>query len=324
MSIKYQDYYKILGIERSASADQIKNAYKKMAKKYHPDVNKTGDAEATFKKINEAYEVLKDPEKRKLYDQFGENWQSGQDFDPSDFAGFGSAGSGGYRTYTYNMGGMGGSGFSDFFEAFFGRGGSGGFDPSAFQSGGFAGQDRFRSKGADRSAKVTLSVGEAYHGGQKTITLSVLEPMGNGRSSQKTKRYQVNIPPGSLSGHKLRMKNMGEPGIGGGPAGDLIIELQVASDTLYRLEGKDIIRTLEVPFYDAILGAGVNVEVLGKTMEIKIPPGSQHGQKLRIREMGMPAKEGKGDLYLEIKIRIPKSLTAEQQKLIQEIRKSFE
>ena len=250
MSVKYQDYYKILGVERKASQDEIKNAYKKMAKKYHPDVNKSKDAEDTFKKLNEAYEVLKDPEKRKMYDQFGDNWQNGQDFDPGNFSGF--RGAPGYQTYSYSSGGMDSSGFSDFFESIFGGGFSdfGGRGGRTYQS-----QEIFKTKGADRTAKITLSIREAYRGGQKTITLNVLEPLGNGRSSKKLKRYQVNIPQGALTGTKLRLKNMGEPGLGGGPPGDLIIELVVANDSNYRLEGKDIIRTVEVPFY---LGNDVN------------------------------------------------------------------
>ncbi len=162
MSVKYQDYYKILGIERKASQDEIKNAYKKMAKKNQPDINKTKDAEDTFKKINEAYEVLKDPEKRKLYDQFGDNWQSGQDFNPSDFSGFG--GGSGFRTYSYVSGDMGSSGFSEFFESIFGGGfsGFGGGSRSPYQR-----QDIFSSKGADRTAKITLSIEKHIMEGRK-------------------------------------------------------------------------------------------------------------------------------------------------------------
>ncbi len=323
MPIEYQDYYKILGVERNASQDEIKNAYKKMAKKYHPDINKSKDAEDNFKKVNEAHEVLKDPEKRKLYDQFGDNWESGQNFDPSDFSGFGGFGgfgSGpGYKTYTYTSGGGGGSGFSDFFESIFGN-------FSGFQNQGARSQrepEVFRSKGLDRQAKMTLTVKEAYKGGTKTLTLNVLEPLGNGRSSKKLKRYQVNIPPGSLPGSKLRLRNMGEPGFGGGPAGDLLIEIAVNSDSKYRLEGKDIIYSLEIPFYDAILGSKMDVEVLDKNIEIKIPAGSQSNQKLRIKGMGMPAKDGKGDLFFEIKVAVPKDLTQEEKEYIQKARDIF-
>ena len=318
MSVKYQDYYKILGVERKASQDEIKNAYKKMAKKFHPDVNKSKDAEETFKKLNEAYEVLKDPEKRKLYDQFGYNWQNGQDFDPGNYSGF--RGAPGYQTYSYSSGGMGSSGFSDFFESIFGGGFSdfGGRGGRSYQS-----QDIFKTKGADRTAKITLSIREAYKGGQKTITLNVLEPLGNGRSSKKLKRYQVNIPQGAVTGTKLRLKNMGEPGIGGGPSGDLIIELSVANDSNYRLEGKDIIRVVEVPFYEAILGTAKSVDVIDKNIEIKIPPGTQSNQKLRIKEMGMPSKDGAGDLYFEIKVKMPKDLTPEQIEYIKKAKELF-
>lgn len=323
MPIKYQDYYKVLGIKRNASQDEIRNAYKKMAKKYHPDLNKDANAEENFKKVNEAHEVLKDPEKRKLYDQFGDNWEAGQSFDPSDFAGFGGFGgfgSGpGYKTYSYSSGG-GSSGFSDFFESIFG----GGFSGFQNQSrGAYAERETFKTKGLDRQAKMTLSVREAYKGGKKTLALNVLEPLGHGRSRKKLKRYQVNIPPGSLPGSKLRLRQMGEPGIGGGPAGDLIIELAVASDSKYRLDGKDIIRTIEVPFYDAILGSTKDVEVLGRTIEIKIPAGSQSNQKLRIRDMGMPAKDGKGDLFFEIKLTVPKELSQEEKEYIEKAREIF-
>jgi len=321
LSVKYQDYYKILGIERNATQEEIKNAYKKMAKKYHPDINKTEDAEKTFKKVNEAYEVLKDPEKRKLYDQFGENWQSGQDFDPSNYAGF--RGGPGYKQYTYNSRDMGSSGFSDFFESIFGGGFSGFSDFGNQSRGSYQQSDIFKTKGADRTAKVTLSIREAHRGGQKTITLNVLEPLGNGRSAKKLKRYQVNIPKGTVSGTKLRLKNMGEPGIGGGPPGDLIIELAVANDSNYKLNGKDIIRTVEVPFYEAILGTTKNVDVLDKNIEIKIPPGTQNNQKLRIKDMGMPAKDGSGDLYFEIKINLPKNLSPEQEEYIKKAKELF-
>ena len=319
MSVKYQDYYKILGVGRSATQEEIKNAYKKMAKKYHPDVNKTKGAEDTFKKINEAYEVLKDPEKRKLYDQFGENWQSGQDFDPGNFSGFSGFGGQGFKGYSYNTSGT--SGFSDFFEAIFGGGGgfSGFSDFGGARKGrtAYRTQDVFRNKGADRNAKITLSIREALKGGQKNISMNFPE-------SGKTKSFQVNIPAGSLNGTKLRLKNMGEPGTGGGAAGDLIIEVAVANDADYRLEGKDIIRMVEIPFYDAILGTKKNVEVFDKNIEIKIPPGTQSNQKLRIREMGMPAKDGKGDLYFEIRIRIPKNINREQEEFIKKARNIFE
>ncbi len=321
MPVKYQDYYKILGIERNATQEKIKNAYKKMAKKYHPDVNKSKDAEENFKKVNEAYEVLKDPEKRKMYDQFGDNWQSGQDFNPGDFGGF--QGSPRSRTYSYSTGDMGSSGFSDFFESIFGAGFAGFSDGASRGRSSYQGQEIFRAKGADRTAKITLSIREAFSGGQKTIALNVLEPLGNGRSANKVKRYQVNIPQGATSGTKLRMKNMGEPGINGGPPGDLIIELVVANDSIYRLEGQDIIRTVEIPFYDAILGTKKNVDVLGKNIEVTIPSGTQSNQKLRIREMGMPGKTKAGDLYFEIKVKIPKDLNSEQEAYIKEARKIF-
>lgn len=321
MSVKYQDYYKILGIDRDVDQDKIKNAYKKMAKKYHPDVNKSKDAEENFKKVNEAYEVLKDPEKRKQYDRFGDNWQTGQDFNPGDYGGF--SGSPGQGRYTYSSGGMGSSGFSDFFESIFGSGFSGFSDQGSRGSSGYQGQEIYRAKGQDRTAKITLSIKEAYKGGQKTIALKVLEPLGNGRSTTKIKRYQVNIPQGVSTGTKLRLKNMGEEGIAGGPPGDLIIEVVVANDSTYRVEGKDIIRIVEVPFYDVILGTKKNIDVLDKNIEIKVPAGTQSNQKLRIREMGMPSKGKPGDLYLEIKIMIPKTLTEEQKKYIKEAKKIF-
>lgn len=323
MSVKYQDYYKILGIERNASQDEIKNAYKKMAKKYHPDVNKSKDAEESFKKANEAYEVLKDPEKRKKYDQFGDNWQSGQDFNPGNYGGF--QGGQGFKSYDFSSRNMGASGFSDFFESIFGGGFSNFSDGTGQKraSYGYQDQEIFKAKGADRTAKITLSVREAFKGGPKTIALNVLEPDGKGRSRKKIKRYQINIPEGAVSGTKLRMKNMGEPGISGGPPGDLIIELVVANDSIYRLEGQDIIRTVEINFYDAILGTKKNVDVLGKNIEVTIPSGTQSNQKLRIREMGMPSKTKAGDLYFEIKVKIPKDLSSEQEKYIKEAKKIF-
>jgi len=230
--MKYQDYYKILGVNRDADKATIKKAYRKLARQYHPDVNSAADAEDKFKEVNEAYDVLKDEEKRKAYNQFGENWKHGQDFNTG---GFGGAGAGGFS----------GGDFTDFFESIFSQGGAGGF--SGFNTGGFHQQQGqgFRQprsrKGEDQKLKLDISLEEAFHGGEKTIQLSRSESTAGGIATPTLKKLKINIPKGVSSGQKIRLSKQGHASTSGGEAGDLLLEMNILPHRWFKVDGKDLL-----------------------------------------------------------------------------------
>lgn len=306
MAVKFKDYYEILGVPRTATQEEIQRAYRKLARKYHPDVNKEPGAEERFKEINEAYEVLKDPEKRKRYDQLGANWKAGQDFTPPPgwdvHFDFGPETGKGFEDVIFGFGGRGGSGgFSDFFEMLFGK---------ARQAGGRTSGFTWVRDGADQEAIIRISLEDAYYGAQKVVTL----PQG-----QKT--YEVKIPAGILPGQKIRLAGQGEPGIGGGRSGDLYLKVEIEPHPVYRLEGRDLYMNLPVTPWEAALGGNVTVDTIGGTVTIRIPPGTQSGQKLRLRGKGMPNPKGSsGDLYAVVQIMVPKSLSDEERELFEKLR----
>ncbi|RMG16544.1 MAG: J domain-containing protein [Bacteroidetes bacterium] len=314
----YKDYYKILGVEKTASQDEIKKAYRKLAVKYHPDKNE-GDkaAEEKFKEISEAYEVLSDPEKRKQYDQLGANWKQYQQ------AGFNRGGGrGGDGTYYYEFQGdpsefFGGgeSGFSDFFEAFFGAG-----RRQRRRSGAGRGAGRgygfedfaYEQPPADLSGTVNISLYEAYHGTERIIEV-------------EGKKIRIKIKPGAYTGLKLKVKGKGQKGASG-KAGDLYLTIQVAPDPKYQLKGNDLYTTLHVDLFKALLGGKVSMDTLSGKVNLTLKPGTQNGQQLRLKGKGMPVygKTGKyGDLYVTIQVDIPKHLTEEQKKLVKQLEESF-
>lgn len=280
--MKYKDYYKILGLSRDASQDEIKRAYRKLARKYHPDVSKESDAEARFKEVNEANEVLKDPQKRAAYDELGSNWQAGQDFRPPP-----GAGRGGFRQeFRFDSGDMGQ--FSDFFSSMFGgmRG-----DPM----GGGAG---FRSsRGGDRNASIRITLEEAYQGGNRRLRLDSPETGG-----QRT--LNVRIPAGVTSGQKIRLSGQGDPGMMGGPKGDLFLEVNIQPHKLFETDGRDVHLHLPVTPWEAALGATISVPTLGGAVNLKIPPGSKSGRKMRLKGRGLPGKPA-GDEYVVLEIQVP-------------------
>jgi curved DNA-binding protein len=271
--MEYKDYYTLLGVQRDASQDEIKRAYRKLARKFHPDVSKEANAEARFKEVNEAYEVLGDPEKRKAYDQLGANWRQGQEFRPPP-------------DWEEMFGGEGprSGGFSDFFESLFG-GGAG----ARARGPGFGG---YRARGADRQATITVDLEDLYHGTTKTVRL------GTGRN------LQVKIPRGLSEGQQIRLSGQGEPGPGGGPSGDLYLRVKLRPHPLYRLEGRDVLLDLPVAPWEAALGASVAVPTLGGRVELKIPAGAKSGTKLRLKGRGLPGNPP-GDQYVLVQIVTP-------------------
>lgn len=315
MAVKFRDYYEVLGVSRNAGQEEIQRAYRKLARKYHPDVNKEPGAEEKFKEINEAYEVLKDPEKRAKYDQLGSHWRAGQDFRPPpgwdvhfDF------GTGpGQQEFFWS-----GSGdFSDFFEMLFGGQG--------FRRAQAAGRSRpgaaWRQPGADRHATLRITLEDAFHGAAKTIALQGMTTAIDGTVRPEVKSFEVKIPKGILPGQKIRLSGQGYEGVSGGPPGDLYLEAEIEPHPVYRLEGRDLYMDLPVTPWEAALGAEVSVTTLGGTFSLKVPSGSQSGQKLRLRGKGMPNPKGTaGDLYAVLKIVVPKKLTRDEKTLFEKLR----
>lgn len=318
--MEYKDYYKTLGISRDASQDEIQKAYRKLARKYHPDVNKDAAAEQRFKEIGEAYEVLKDPDKRQRYDQFGSAWKQAQqrtggtprwehiDF---DFGGMGGRPGGGF-----DFGGMGGEGFSSFFEMLFG-GGRGGANPfEARFRGGRGGQGGFQQQGTDIEAPITLSLEEAARGGPRELTLT--DP-----TTGRRRKVSVNIPKGVRPGQRIRLAGQGRDGAGGGKRGDLYLKVDFAPHPDFRLEGDDVYTELPIAPWEAALGAQAQVKTLNGPVTIRIPPGSSSGQKIRLRAKGFPRRgrrgSDSGDLYAVLRVMVPSKLSAEEQELFERL-----
>ena len=282
--MEFKDYYQIIGVKRDATQDEIKRAYRKLARKYHPDVSKESDAEARFKEVGEAYEVLKDPEKRAAYDQLGANWKAGQDFrPPPDWdAGFEFHGGG--------FSGADAAQFSDFFESLFGRG---------FTAAG-PGHAGFHAHGEDAHAKVLIDLEDAYHGATRQLRLEVPEIDAKGRIQSRTRTLNVRIPPGVTAGRQIRLAGQGSPGRGG-ESGDLYLEVEIAPHPIYRAEGKDLHMKLPISPWEAALGATVSVPTLDGSVNLKVPAGSQSGQRLRLKGRGLPGKPA-GDTYVQLEI----------------------
>jgi curved DNA-binding protein len=317
MPVQYKDYYEILGVSRTASDEEIKKSFRKLARQYHPDVAKDKKkAEEKFKEINEAYEVLGDSTKRKKYDELGANWKSGADFRPpsgwenfsggNNSRGRGAAG-GDFETH------FGGTGFSDFFEELFGarmRGGAGGFGRSPNFSG-----EEFAERGRDIEGDILVTLEEAMSGSVRTV--NVRHTAGR---SVKTETHQVKIPPGVTDGQKLRVAGRGETGAGGGAAGDLYLRVRLARHPDFVAEGHNLIYEAELAPWEAVLGANLSVPALDGNVNIKIPPGTQNGQKLRVRGRGLPAHAGaRGDLMVVTKIAVPAKVADAEKKLWEQL-----
>jgi curved DNA-binding protein len=300
-SMEYKDYYKILGVERGADQENIKRSYRKLARKYHPDVSKEPDAEAHFKELNEAYEVLKDPEKRAAYDQLGSNWRAGQDFRPPPGwdQGFEFHGSG-FESHRGDYARGGSAEFSDFFETLFGRGGfSQGFGQD------FDGRNaRGARRGDNAHAKILIDLEDSYTGAARTITLKHTELGPDGRPHLRERNIQVKIPKGIAPGQHIRLTGQGETGSGGADAGDLYLEVEFKPHSLYHVDGRTIYLDLPVAPWEAALGATVRAPTPTGVVDLKIPAGSRAGSKLRLKGRGLPAKE-QGDLFVVLQIALP-------------------
>jgi curved DNA-binding protein len=309
--MQFKDYYQVLGLSRDATQEDIKRAYRKLARKYHPDVSKEADAEAHFKEVGEAYEVLKDPEKRAAYDRFGKDWKAGQEFrPPPDWdAGF---------EFRGGFGEGGPSGFSDFFETLFGGG-------SVFGGAGGPGASgrRYHMKGEDHHAKILIGLEDAYRGSKRDVQLQMPEVDAQGHVFLKRRRLNVTIPRGISAGQQIRLAGQGGRGVAGGPAGDLFLEVEFEKHPRFRAEGRDIYVTLPVAPWETALGARVPVRTLGGTVELTVPPGAQSAQKLRLKGRGLPGNPP-GDQYVELRMVTPPARDAESRELYQRMSRTFD
>lgn len=302
MAVAFQDYYETLGVPRDASAEDIRRAYRKLARKYHPDVNKEPQAEHRFKQISEAYEVLRDEDKRARYDRLGANWKAGEDVSgaPGFEQGFGPGDGAGFRDVRVDFGG---GDFSDLFEGLFGRRGRQGWGPTAA-----AGANGFSMPGADQEAVLELTLEEAAAGGKRRISLD------NGRD------FEVTIPRGVRDGQRIRLAGQGGAGIGGGTSGDLFLRVRLKTHPRFRVEGRDLYVDLPVAPWEAALGSEVPVTTLSGSARVHVPAGSSSGRRLRLRGEGLPNASGPaGNLYAVLAIRVPKRLAKEERELFQQL-----
>ncbi len=284
--MQYKDYYAILGVSRDAKTDDIRKAYRKLAKQYHPDVNKSPGAEAKYQEINEAYEVLKDSAKRERYDTLGQNWQGGQDFTPPS----------GWQHVDFGGGfGGGASGFSDFFQTLFGNG----HFQDIFSGAGNAGYSHNMRQ--DTHAELTLTLEQVMKGGEFALGLN-------------NRTLNVRLPRGITDGSQIKLPGKADNG------GDILVNIHIAPHNVFTVDGTDLTRDVHVPVWDAVLGKEIHVSTLDGTVNVKMPAGIQDGQKLRLKGKGLPGRNGtSGDLYVRIRIDIPKKLNSKQNELWQEL-----
>ncbi len=322
MAVQFRDYYETLGVSKTASADEIKSAFRKLARKHHPDMAKAKEkaaAEEKFKTINEAYEVLSDPEKRAKYDQLGADWNQPGGFQPPPDWGRRSGGAGGgFQRHPGGNGGgvefeFNGTGFSDFFEAFFG----GGRGESAFGGGGggFGRRPATAERGQDVEADIMVTLEEALNGSARQVSLRRSD-------SEKVETYQVKIPRGVHEGQRIRLAGQGEPGARGGRKGDLFLRVRLARHPDFSVEGNDLVHEATLTPVQAVLGTELEVPTLEGFRRLKIPGGTQGGQRFRLRDRGLPtATGGRGNLYVVTEIAIPKELTEAERALWEQLAK---
>lgn len=312
MAVEFKDYYAVLGVPRDANADAIKAAFRKLARQYHPDVAKDKKtAEAKFKEINEAYEVLSDPEKRRKYDTLGADWQNGG---PAGMR-RGWPGAGGAPQEDFHFGG---TGFSDFFEQFFGQRRSADVDELLrhVRAGrrGPAEESEHAERGEDVEGDILVTLDEALHGSTRSLTLRRVDPNSG---EAETETFTVRIPPGAQQARRIRVPGKGHPGVGGAPAGDLYLRVRLAAHPDFEVRGSDLYHELPLAPWEAVLGTQAMVPTLEGTIKVRIPSGTANGRELRIRGHGLPqGKAGeRGDLYVVANIDVPTETTAEERAL---------
>lgn len=317
MSIQFQNYYQILGVNQHASQGEIKRAYRKLARQYHPDVNKSPEAAEKFKQLAEAYEVLKDPGKRAKYDQYGQEWTTSAERDHTGWQWDFRQRPTPPHAQTFSSGaeewGSRTAEFSDFFRAFFGE------DPS---QGTMRTESMWQQSGRSQEAEIAITLQDAYYGATRTISLQSEGRDAFGRAKTEVKNYKVKIPQGIADGSVIRLAGQGERGEGGGPAGDLLLRVKIAADSNFHLEGKDLHTTIPITPWEAVLGAKIPIETMSGSVTLSVPRGSRNGSRLRLRGKGMPSPKGEaGDLIIKLEIAVPKRLTREEERLFRELAK---
>lgn len=300
--MEFKDYYKILGLTKEASQDEIKRAYRRLARKYHPDVSKEPNAEERFKEVSEAYEALRDPEKRAAYDSLlSGQWREGQEFRPPP--GWDSG-------FEFSGGGFGGDNehFSDFFEALFGRMGAS----------GRGARTRSGIRGDDHHARIKITLEDAFNGATRLVTLQLAESDAQGRVTLRPHTLNVKIPAGVAEGQRIRLAEQGGQGFGNAPRGDLYLEIMFETHPLFKADGRDIHLNLPITPWESALGAKIPVPTLGGKVDLKIPAGTQSGQRLRLKGRGLPGQPP-GDQYVVIQIHAPKAASETQRKLYEQL-----
>jgi curved DNA-binding protein len=309
VSVKFQDYYATLGVDRSATREQIQSAYRKLARKHHPDVDKTPGATQRFAQIGEAYEVLKNEKTRKRYDALGARWKEGEEFTPPPgWENARSARGGdreGFQTFEFD----GGDGFSSFFEALFGNAAG----PAGFRGARRRGAERGPRIGQSIEGTVEIELEDAYSGATKTLTLD------DGQGGART--YEVKIPAGTTDGGTIRLRGQGSPGVGGGPPGDLLLHIAIRPHVRFDLSGHDLATVLAIAPWEAALGAKIGLRIPDASeVTLTVPPGSSSGKKLRMRGLGMPRGHGeRGDLIVELRILVPETLSDAERRAFEEL-----
>jgi len=306
--MKFVDYYEVMGVSKDASADDIKKAYRRLARKYHPDVNSAPDAEEKFKELGEAYEVLKDPDKREEYDTLVKHgaFRGDQFTPPPDWQSRAGFAEGGYTEVDPRH-------FSEFFDAIYGRQGG------RTYTGGRGGGPGFSLRGEDLHARISVTLAEAYSGTTRQFSLQMSRIDENGRVVPEVKTLKANVPAGVIEGQKIRLRGQGHPGIGGGENGDLFLEIELEPDKRFAVDGRDVTLVLPVAPWEAMLGASVNVPTLGGRVKLAIPADASAGQKLRLKGKGLPGKPP-GDQFVVLKIVVPKVKTDADRTLVEQMR----
>lgn len=299
---EYKDYYKTMGVARDVGQDELKRVYRRLARKFHPDVSKEKDAEARFKEVQEAYEVLKDPQKRAAYDQLGSNWRQGQEFRPPPDWGQNFEFSGAFGDQE--------GGFSDFFSSLFGGAARGGAGPRARGAGGRS----FAMAGDDQVAAIEIDLEDSFSGGSQTIELK------SGQGAART--LKITIPQGIVEGQRIRLAGQGSPGHGGGPAGDLYLEVRFRKHKLFQVEGRDVTLTLPVAPWEAALGASVPTPTLAGPVDLRIPANAKAGQRMRLKGRGLPGTTP-GDQYVVLKIVLPPADTPQARDLYERMQQEL-